>query len=245
MRHALGVFLLFVMGSAQAEMVEWLVSGTLDDGGTLSGSIYLDGVSVSNVDLVTTDGSSMSGDTFERDNGGVVYDSFRCGRQACAPGDPNYGLPLGTAGHTARMQIDDFHMDWLSLGIETFNLLGFWETSESASRSLISGEMVLASSVELPLTTQELITALINDVIALNLQKGISNALDAKLDSALRALEDTNENNDVAALNSMYAVCNSVEAQRGQKITDADADIIIASINGIIPQLDESAPICQ
>jgi len=43
----------------------------------------------------------------------------------------------------------------------------------------------------------------------------------------------------------MYAVCNSVEAQRGKKITTADADTTIVAVNGIIPKLDEFAPLCE
>ena len=48
-----------------------------------------------------------------------------------------------------------------------------------------------------------LILELIDFVVALNLQQGIENSLDAKLDSALAALEDINNNNDVAAVNSL------------------------------------------
>jgi len=37
----------------------------------------------------------------------------------------------------------------------------------------------------------------------LNLQSGIENGLDAKLDAALKAIDDLNENNDVAAINTL------------------------------------------
>lgn len=53
-------------------------------------------------------------------------------------------------------------------------------------------------------------------------------SLDAKLDAALNALNDVNENNDVAAINSMRAFINAVEAQRGKKISEEDADTLIA-----------------
>ena len=72
-----------------------------------------------------------------------------------------------------------------------------------------------------------LINALINQVIALNLQKGISNSLDAKLDRVSNALADVNENNDVAAINSLEAFINAVEAQSGGFLTLEEANACI------------------
>lgn len=83
-------------------------------------------------------------------------------------------------------------------------------------------------------TPEELIAGLVADVIALNLHMGISNSLDAKLDSALRALEDLHANNDAAAVNSLQAFLNEVAAQRGTKIAEADADALIAATQAII-----------
>lgn len=92
---------------------------------------------------------------------------------------------------------------------------------------------------------QELINDLIEAVIAINIQSGISNSMDAKLDATLNALGDSNENNDVAALNSLYAFCNSVDAQRGKKISSDNADALIVSVNAIIASIDEFATPCQ
>lgn len=85
-----------------------------------------------------------------------------------------------------------------------------------------------------------MIAGLVGDVIGLNLQKGITNSLDSKLDSALNALEDLNTNNDVAAINSLQAFINAVQAQRGNKIPEADADSLIASAQAIIDLLNAS-----
>ena len=76
-------------------------------------------------------------------------------------------------------------------------------------------------------------------VYDLNLQNGIENSLDAKLDAALKAIDDLNENNDAAAINSLNAFINAVEAQRDNKITSAQADELIAKANGIIAMLSE------
>ena len=110
------------------------------------------------------------------------------------------------------------------------------DRADASNRVTISADPVVVP-------VEELIANLINAVIALNLQHGISNALDSKLDSALAALEVSD--NEVEALNSMYAICNSVAAQRDKKIPSQDADTILADVNNIISQLDEFAPLCE
>jgi hypothetical protein len=77
------------------------------------------------------------------------------------------------------------------------------------------------------------IEALATTVIQMNLQNGIENSLDSKLDTALAALEDANVSNDGAACNSLDAFISAVEAQRGNKITDTEADQLIASAQEI------------
>ena len=82
-----------------------------------------------------------------------------------------------------------------------------------------------------------MIISLAQAVIDLNLQNGITNSLDVKLDAVLQALDDANESNDVAAINSLEAFINAVEAQRDNKISNADADILIAAALEIIAML--------
>ena len=72
---------------------------------------------------------------------------------------------------------------------------------------------------------------------AMSLQKGIANSLQAKLDAATQLLEDINENNDVAAVNLLEAFINAVEAQYSKKISEADADALIAAAQEIIDLL--------
>jgi parallel beta-helix repeat protein len=81
------------------------------------------------------------------------------------------------------------------------------------------------------------ILQLIAKVMVLNLHNGIENSLDAKLDAALKALDDLNANNDVAAINAIEAFINAVEAQRGDKIAAEDADDLIDTANKIIVAL--------
>jgi len=66
---------------------------------------------------------------------------------------------------------------------------------------------------------------------------GIENGLDAKLDTTLQALDDINQNNDVAAINTLEAFINAVQAQSGNKIPTEDADALIAAAQVIIDML--------
>jgi hypothetical protein len=83
----------------------------------------------------------------------------------------------------------------------------------------------------------EKIQDLINLVASFNLQQGIDNSLDAKLDAALGALDDVNQNNDAAAINTLQAFINAVEAQRDNKITSEQADELITAAQAIIDLL--------
>ena len=76
-------------------------------------------------------------------------------------------------------------------------------------------------------------------VEALDLPKGTANSLQAKLDAAKKKLTDANDDNDVAAINTLGAFINEVEAQRDKKIPEADADALIALAQAIIDLLGE------
>ena len=54
---------------------------------------------------------------------------------------------------------------------------------------------------------------------------------------SIEKLEDGNAKNDKAAVNSLEAFINAVEAQRGKKIPEADADDLIAAAQEIIDLL--------
>jgi hypothetical protein len=70
-----------------------------------------------------------------------------------------------------------------------------------------------------------------------NLQQGISNSLDAKLQSAYDALNAANGGNINAAINKVQAFINEVEAQREDKITSEQADILIGLAQQVIASL--------
>lgn len=86
-------------------------------------------------------------------------------------------------------------------------------------------------------TPAQAIQNLINSVQTLNLQKGTQNSLKHKLNTAIDSLDDLNQQNDWAALNSLQAFINAVKAQTGKKITSAQADTLIQEAQEIINNL--------
>lgn len=112
-------------------------------------------------------------------------------------------------------------------------ILIIWTSGSSQTTRLI------ISGVSLTRPAGPVIEDIVEQIIELNIENNISNAYDAKLDSALTALDDNNEKNDGSAVNSMHAFINSVEAQRGKKLTDAQADELIASAQMAIDLLTQ------
>jgi len=79
-----------------------------------------------------------------------------------------------------------------------------------------------------------LIAGLIPQVASVNLQNGIENSLDAKLDAAFGALDGASAQDDLAAINALGAFINAVKAQSGKAIPAADADALIAAAQKIV-----------
>lgn len=132
------------------------------------------------------------------------------------------GVDDGSGGRVAGDDIGDTLL--LHLGLDNYP----WIQEQSAW----SGP-----PLPQPPTPEEAILDLIITVADMNLHQGIENSLDAKLNAALNALDDANQNNDVAAVNSLYAFINAVEAQRGKKLTDAQADTLVTEASNIIAML--------
>lgn len=135
---------------------------------------------------------------------------------------------------------DGFHV---SMNFST--ALISWLPDEFTARVTIRNEdhdsgqdfTVLVDNVRTFSIIPEAIRQLIEQVEALDINYGIKNSLIAKLNTALRALEDANANNDAVAINSLGTFINEVEAQRGNNITEADADALIAAAQEIIAML--------
>jgi uncharacterized delta-60 repeat protein len=79
--------------------------------------------------------------------------------------------------------------------------------------------------------------AKLDELIALvrsfNLQRGIENSLDAKLQNAQNALDAVRSGNNTSACNLMSSFINEVQAQTGGAVTQAQATQLIAAANQI------------
>ena len=72
---------------------------------------------------------------------------------------------------------------------------------------------------------------LIETIRTWNLPKGTENSLTSKLQNAIQSLENGQQN---AAINKLNAFINEVKAQSGKKLTNAQADALIAEAQRII-----------
>jgi len=77
---------------------------------------------------------------------------------------------------------------------------------------------------------QQVINTLPKDVLS----DTIKNSLTSKVDNALKSLD---KGEDGAAINMLNAFINQVEAQRGKKISEEAADMLIAYANNIISKI--------
>lgn len=87
------------------------------------------------------------------------------------------------------------------------------------------------------ITTIEKIDQLIEYIKNLNLHKGTENSLVSKLETAKKSIEKENIN---AAINQLGAFINNLQAQSGKKISQQDADYLIAQAERIIACLEHS-----
>jgi hypothetical protein len=71
----------------------------------------------------------------------------------------------------------------------------------------------------------------------MNLHAGLSNSLDAKIEAAIRAKENYNDNNLEGVINALEAFDYAVEAQRGKNITNEQADTLLDLVDQIIQEL--------
>ena len=75
---------------------------------------------------------------------------------------------------------------------------------------------------------------LIKYVEQLPLNHGLENALTGKLENALSSLQKNHPN---AAIMQLHAFINQIEAQRVKKITESDADYLVAAAQAIIQHI--------
>jgi hypothetical protein len=74
----------------------------------------------------------------------------------------------------------------------------------------------------------------VTEVEALGIPRGIENALLAKLEGAIRSIE---QGHFGAAIHKLEAFINQVEAKRGSVLTDAEADALVSAAQALIDGL--------
>jgi hypothetical protein len=87
-------------------------------------------------------------------------------------------------------------------------------------------------------TIPQMLSDLVQKVLQSNVKNGISNSLDSKLDTTLGAMDDSNEQNNIAVINSLEAFINAVLAQNGKHIDVEEADMLIDAANDIIIRVE-------
>ena len=87
-------------------------------------------------------------------------------------------------------------------------------------------------------TIPEAVQILIEDVEEMNLQQGLENSIDSKLQNVQDSLEALNADNRNDAINKLDAFINAIEAQRDNKISNEQADYLIAEAQRIINLID-------
>jgi hypothetical protein len=152
-------------------------------------------------------------------NGSVLSDGYWGGLPRSSPDD----LSLGSAGPSGLLNVPVQASDWVELEFIDYHFFAPSQFGINFTITLTTDSVDPVAAVE----------ALATTVIEMNLQNGIANSLDSKLDAALNVLLDVNVSNDGAACNSLQAFISSVEAQRGKKITSNQADQLIASAQEI------------
>ena len=110
-------------------------------------------------------------------------------------------------------------------------------TTDQRGTSRLSGANVDIGAFELRVDPDERIEDLIvfNRSYDPRLHFGTENGLVAKLRSALIELEEEDESQ---AIGFLYDFIREVEAQRGKKLTDAQADELIAAAEVILASID-------
>jgi PKD repeat protein len=86
------------------------------------------------------------------------------------------------------------------------------------------------------LSTDDATETVCGDVEDMNMPKGLEDSCLSKLDNAIKSIEKGKDN---AAANQLEAFINHVKAQSGKKISEEDADALIAAAQWIIDNLIE------
>jgi hypothetical protein len=145
----------------------------------------------------------------------------------------------GSASYDPDGTITNFHWDFDGNGTadgaivnRVFSSAGHLTTTLTVTDN--QGATGSDTMVLTVLSTTDAIQNLTQIVQSFNLQQGISNALDSKLQNVQDALSADNSGARQDAVNKLQAFISSVEAQRGNKLTGVQADALVAMARRIM-----------
>ena len=118
----------------------------------------------------------------------------------------------GTGKTTEQMMQQATFVEW--------DFINVWEMKEDITYPFLQWESQVHQTQDLT-----------SDIEELELPDGLESSLVSKLDGAISALE---KDQDTAAINKLDAFINQVDAQRGKKITEDQADELVATAKWII-----------
>lgn len=162
-------------------------------------------------------------------------------------------LSKGTAGSTAYISAlvtaelfsaDGAGLAAIAAGTTSTGVDGAYQFSSNGTGTDLLGYITSITVERLPddedpppPAPDELIQDLLDTVTGLNLDKGTTTSLKAKLNAALAALGASPNPDRKAASNTLAAFINLVEAQRGKKLTAVQAAALIEEARDIIAAL--------
>ena len=102
-----------------------------------------------------------------------------------------------------------------------------------------ASHMATTSADIASISPEEMIENLVDEIDGMNLPRRIKHSLTTSLDTAMRVLEDSNQQNDVAAINTIESFIHKIEAQRDKRIPEEVADDLITKAQDIIVVLSQ------
>ena len=207
--------------TVMGRVLDWLAQPTLsindvtvsEDAGGANFTVTLSNPSSFpvTVNYSTADGTATAGSDYTAASGTLTF-------------------PAGDIFKTISVPIVD---DFLYEGDETFYL-----NLTNPTNATISDGQGMGTIVDNDLAPELMVEALIDDVVdAPDLPEATKTNLIASLNAALKVLEDSNQKNDVAAINVLKAFIIKVEAQCDKKIPEEVADDLITKAQDIIAVL--------
>lgn len=143
------------------------------------------------------------------------------------------GGPYTQVGTTANKSASSFQTSTLLLGHSYYFVIRTYTPLHGEQQNSLLSPISSEVSLTTPSPTQ-LIQQLISTVESFNLQQGIQNSFDAKLQNAQDSLSAENAGVRQDAINKLQAFIQAVEAQSGNKITTSQADLLVNSAQSII-----------